>query len=1551
MPAVSYSIDTSGAEQGAQKWAALSQRMVADATRTSQAIERIEQAMRGLGGGGAAGGGIAQQATASAAALDRQAQAHQRVTQAAQASAQSDAQLGQRITQLERAVSAYERELKQAERATAEFNREQARQLSQGLTYLSTLGGAERAFSQYTNAQMRAATALGQTVDRGEVLARVQERIRGTGEKAAEVFSTQAVQARDLRVNMGNLAQQMTALALSGNSALAPLLNISQVMRQIRTVMAGSPLFAGGAAGGGVGGGSGLDRFGEAGGGIAVVNAGLLRLVPLAAAATAGLAALGGLGLAAIAREGAPAEVQLARIEAVIAATGGAAGRTATQVTAFTQGLSTATGIQSQQLNEAAAQLLTFGNVSGDTFERTLRAATDLGSVFGSVGSAAIALGKAVDSPAEGLAGLARVGIRFTEAQLEQINVLVESGHLLEAQALILGEVESRVGGTAEAIGGTLSGAWARLGQSISAALENANDWLGVTGFLSSSLDALATSAENAAWAFGQLAKERNDPQNLLAGVNAEIGRASGDLGSLDPAAQERQRARIADLQRQRDQIFRQIFEAGNADPAAAAASAAAARATDANADAVRKLAEQYRTSSHRAGEYAQAVQDIARLTVAQNLSTEEQAKLVAEAGRRIFGAAEAEDKRGASTRATTQAIGQQAKAMADAEAAFARQTQTLTRQLALGELNARQQAIATAQLEEYDRETAAGLPAQAERLRIVGELAGKLYDQGEAERTAKQAQEESRRAADEALRAQERQQAEAAKLAQEPFLQASRNIQDAFADTFKSIFTDGIDSFSDLGAKVKDIFIDLAAQIAALMVFRPQVVQQAGGLGGVIGSIFGASPAAAGGAGGAVPSFTIPGVGGGNVFAAGGGGGGGFGGLGMLANIGRSLSGITFGSATQSALPGFAVNYLTNQAAAGSWGASSLLGATSPLSGVGGVLGTLAGRAMGLTGSGNPWVDTGLGIAGTIGGGMAGAALGSLAGGAIAASAIGAGSGTAGLGMGLALGAWGGPIGAAIGAILGLVAGTLMKGMFEEDIDYPEFALLTRPANNLTGFARGGSIETPFGFLGADAPRTSGGDLDVASMLGPFAEIDKQIAELMTPAQVAGAAARLQTTQSFGIREFNNSAAQELSPVIQDRLKNILIGAFGDVAQKPWATIWKDAQKEGGGDWNNFNNALVEGVGEWLGQRKQLTDMIDELRGMGPEAKSQTEQALEAIDAIFDAVAKGADQFALSAQDMANAAEAQAAARAKVKTDFEATVQGFFGQQNLIPQTAQAMEAINKSVEELLKNAAIFADPKLDATIQLGGILAEVQLKQGFLGGLSDRVLGLEDPQALAVRQVEAEASTLVKELGGLSLSAVEHAQAMIDIERWKQLSLEEIAEQYAEAAVNSYEQSFRGLADSLYRSTSSQLPAGVVLANAQTTAMEDAFAAKFGDKDALGRLANSLGAWEDAALAAYGATPRYAAVFDQIGMILKTFETDTGGDFGLPAGAGTQGAQITAGITGLAAETATGNQRREQQLDALILEVAALRADNAHLSAQIALLVQSAPERPVAG
>jgi hypothetical protein len=150
-------------------------------------------------------------------------------------------------------------------------------------------------------------------------------------------------------------------------------------------------------------------------------------------------------------------EKQERKLEAVLKATGFTAGFTASKLKEMASALQSQTAFGDEAIISAQSLLLTFKNIQGEIFQRTLPAMLDLSTILETdLKSSALQLGKALNDPILGVSELSRVGIQFTDQQKEMIKTLVESNRLFEAQDIILKEVESQVGGTAKAMKGTL---------------------------------------------------------------------------------------------------------------------------------------------------------------------------------------------------------------------------------------------------------------------------------------------------------------------------------------------------------------------------------------------------------------------------------------------------------------------------------------------------------------------------------------------------------------------------------------------------------------------------------------------------------------------------------------------------------------------------------------------------------------------------------------------------------------------------------------------------------------------------------------------------------------------------------------------------------------------------------------------------------------------------------------------------------------------------------------------------------------------------------------
>ena len=143
----------------------------------------------------------------------------------------------------------------------------------------------------------------------------------------------------------------------------------------------------------------------------------------------------------------------LAQVDAAVKSTGGAAGRSVSQLEEMAAGLQRISLFDDDQiLKEVTANLLTFTNVTGTEFDKAQVAILNMSTRLGTdLTSASIQVGKALNDPIKGVKALGRAGVQFTAEQKAQIEVLQEAGDIAGAQAIILKELETQFGGAAEA--------------------------------------------------------------------------------------------------------------------------------------------------------------------------------------------------------------------------------------------------------------------------------------------------------------------------------------------------------------------------------------------------------------------------------------------------------------------------------------------------------------------------------------------------------------------------------------------------------------------------------------------------------------------------------------------------------------------------------------------------------------------------------------------------------------------------------------------------------------------------------------------------------------------------------------------------------------------------------------------------------------------------------------------------------------------------------------------------------------------------------------------
>lgn len=147
-----------------------------------------------------------------------------------------------------------------------------------------------------------------------------------------------------------------------------------------------------------------------------------------------------------------------AQTAAVIASTGGAANVSSAQVAKYSDKLAALTGIDDELIASGQNMLLTFTNVrneagkGNDIFDQSTKAALNMSVALGKdLPSSAMLVGKALNDPIKGMTALTKSGIQFTAQQKDQVAAMVKAGDVMGAQKIILKELETQFGGSAEA--------------------------------------------------------------------------------------------------------------------------------------------------------------------------------------------------------------------------------------------------------------------------------------------------------------------------------------------------------------------------------------------------------------------------------------------------------------------------------------------------------------------------------------------------------------------------------------------------------------------------------------------------------------------------------------------------------------------------------------------------------------------------------------------------------------------------------------------------------------------------------------------------------------------------------------------------------------------------------------------------------------------------------------------------------------------------------------------------------------------------------------------
>ncbi len=586
--------------------------------------------------------------------------------------------------------------------------------------------------------------------------------------------------------------------------------------------------------------------------------------------AALGAVAIAGLGLAIkkVIANTSEQEKAFAQLEATIKATGGAAGKTAIELSETASALQKITVFGDEAIMNGQSLIATFKNIKGDNFDRTTRAVLDMATSMGTdLKSAAIQVGKALNDPALQMSALSRSGVTFTESQMDMAKAMQATGNMAGAQAIILKELESEFIGSAEAARNTLGGALLGLENSfndlfeasadgskdLTAAVQELEGTLNdpttkkafedmSAGLLGIAVDAIE-AGKAIAWLYrelnGMVGGEGNEP--LLGDLHMELIGLENSLIAMEGASNgffNGFRVRQKDI----DEVKGKIKELNEEIDNHSYTVGAAAKKNQELLDSLQEVT----VTATRRGEAA--------------LKTEKQIKAEAKAAEKLN------------------------KILAAAKKKIDDVTKSLDFEMAQLKRNEREQ-------EQFNALQKAGITITDDSAAAIMEKAGALYDLQVETDDAAQAVVDAAEATEEATEAA----TQAAEDAVAPFNAAlqemAASIDSGFVDGWRDAFNGVEGGFKNFAEKMKDALINLLANMAHMAITRPIAI----GLTTAMGGLMPTSAAA----GGATPTATGTGISSVSGLLT-----SGFGaaGRGVYDTIGVGLSDMGFGGLSESA-------------------------------------------------------------------------------------------------------------------------------------------------------------------------------------------------------------------------------------------------------------------------------------------------------------------------------------------------------------------------------------------------------------------------------------------------------------------------------------------------------------------------------------------------------------------------------------------------------------------------------------------------------------------------
>src|SRR3990170_948120 len=182
-------------------------------------------------------------------------------------------------------------------------------------------------------------------------------------------------------------------------------------------------------------------------------------------------AAFGALGvvLGTSVNEAMKSQKVIKQLDAVLKSTKGAAGLTKKELLDMAGAFQKVTTFSDEAVLSTENVLLTFTQIKGPLMQQALQAVLDMSTALGTdLQGSAIQVGKALNDPILGMTALRRVGVSFTQDQVDVVKKLVETGQAAKAQQLIIQELNTEFGGSAAKAADTFGGRMAQLKNALS---------------------------------------------------------------------------------------------------------------------------------------------------------------------------------------------------------------------------------------------------------------------------------------------------------------------------------------------------------------------------------------------------------------------------------------------------------------------------------------------------------------------------------------------------------------------------------------------------------------------------------------------------------------------------------------------------------------------------------------------------------------------------------------------------------------------------------------------------------------------------------------------------------------------------------------------------------------------------------------------------------------------------------------------------------------------------------------------------------------------------